>query len=99
VRTGVMVGDGVMPRSVRRGKVFEQTAQRVLQDVDLGVVGDSQRLPAERKLATWLLAGRVALRGRSVPCRTWGESCPVTGAPHVTRPAMASGASCLQCAG
>lgn len=62
MQTAAMVGDGAVFRPVRRGNAFEETVERLLQAIDLGVVADGQRLPPERELATRLRVSRVTLR-------------------------------------
>jgi DNA-binding FadR family transcriptional regulator len=52
----------VLLRPVRTGNAFEETVERLLQLVKLGVVGPGQRLPAERELAVRLGVGRETLR-------------------------------------
>ncbi|WP_028937006.1 FadR/GntR family transcriptional regulator [Pseudonocardia spinosispora] len=49
-------------RPVREGNAFEETVERLLQFVRLGVVGTGDRLPAERELAVRLRVSRVTLR-------------------------------------
>jgi DNA-binding FadR family transcriptional regulator len=49
-------------RPVRSGNAFEETLQRILQLVRLGLVPDGGRLPAERELAERLQVSRVTLR-------------------------------------
>ena len=41
-------------RAVRTGNAFEETVERLLQAIRLGVVAPGERLPAERDLATRL---------------------------------------------
>jgi DNA-binding FadR family transcriptional regulator len=47
---------------VRSGNTFEETVQRVLQLIRLGLVPDGERLPPERELADRLQISRVTLR-------------------------------------
>jgi DNA-binding FadR family transcriptional regulator len=54
-------GDALF-RPVRTGNAFEETVERLLQAIRLGVTGPGQRLPAERDLATRLNISRVTLR-------------------------------------
>jgi DNA-binding FadR family transcriptional regulator len=49
-------------RAVRGGNAFEETVERLLQAIKLGVVVPGERLPAERDLATRLRVSRVTLR-------------------------------------
>ncbi len=49
-------------RPVRSGNAFEETVERILQAVKLGVFSYGDRLPAERALATRLNVSRVTLR-------------------------------------
>ena len=54
-------GDAVF-RPVRTGNAFEETVERLLQAIKLGVVPPGERLPAERELAVRLGVSRVTLR-------------------------------------
>jgi DNA-binding FadR family transcriptional regulator len=49
-------------RPVRTGNAFEETVERLLQAIRLGVTGPGERLPAERELAGQLRVSRVTLR-------------------------------------
>jgi DNA-binding FadR family transcriptional regulator len=49
-------------RPVRAGNAFEETVERLLQAIKLGLVRYGERLPAERDLATRLRVSRVTLR-------------------------------------
>ncbi|GLW04979.1 GntR family transcriptional regulator [Microtetraspora sp. NBRC 13810] len=49
-------------RPVRSGNAFEETVERLLQAIKLGVVGHGEKLPPERDLATRLGISRVTLR-------------------------------------
>ncbi len=49
-------------RPVREGNAFEETVERLLQAIKLGVVGLGERLPPERELAPRLGISRVTLR-------------------------------------
>ncbi|SFS64277.1 transcriptional regulator, GntR family [Saccharopolyspora flava] len=49
-------------RAVRAGNAFEETVERLLQAIRLGVVAPGERLPAERELAARLGVSRVTLR-------------------------------------
>jgi DNA-binding FadR family transcriptional regulator len=54
--------DEALFRPVRAGNAFEDTVERLLQAVKLGVVEPGARLPAERELAERLNVSRVTLR-------------------------------------
>jgi DNA-binding FadR family transcriptional regulator len=47
---------------VRAGNAFEETVERLLQAIKLGVVAPGQKLPPERELAAQLGISRVTLR-------------------------------------
>ncbi|MFC4535830.1 FadR/GntR family transcriptional regulator [Sphaerisporangium dianthi] len=49
-------------RPVRAGNAFEETVERLLQAIKLGVVAPGDKLPAERELAVQLGISRVTLR-------------------------------------
>jgi DNA-binding FadR family transcriptional regulator len=49
-------------RPVRTGNAFEETVERLLQAIHLGVTGPGERLPAERDLAARLGVSRETLR-------------------------------------
>ena len=49
-------------RPVRAGNAFEETVERLLQAIRLGVVGHGERLPPERELAPRLGISRITLR-------------------------------------
>ena len=49
-------------RPVRAGNAFEETVERLLQTIKLGVIGVGERLPPERELAVRLGVSRVTLR-------------------------------------
>ena len=49
-------------RPVRAGNTFEETVERVLTAVKLGLVDDQERLPTERELAARLEVSRTTLR-------------------------------------
>src|SRR5208282_3993324 len=51
-----------MLRPVRAGNAFEETVERLLTVVKLGVVGPGERFPAERELAAQLGISRLTLR-------------------------------------
>jgi DNA-binding FadR family transcriptional regulator len=54
-------GEAVL-RPVRTGNAFEETVERLLQAIHLGVTGPGERLPAERDLAARLAVSRETLR-------------------------------------
>lgn len=54
--------DEALFRPVRAGNAFEETVDRLLQAIKLGVVPPGDRLPAERVLATRLNVSRATLR-------------------------------------
>lgn len=54
--------DDALLRPVRAGNAFEETVERLLQAIRLGVVSAGERLPAERELAAKLNVSRVTLR-------------------------------------
>jgi DNA-binding FadR family transcriptional regulator len=49
-------------RPVRAGNAFEETVERLMQSIRLGVVAPGERLPSERELATRLGVSRVTVR-------------------------------------
>ncbi len=49
-------------RPVRAGNAFEETVERLLTAIRLGVVGPGERFPAEREFATQLGISRITLR-------------------------------------
>jgi len=54
-------GDALF-RPVRAGNAFEETVERLLQSIRLGVVSAGERLPPERELSERLGISRVTLR-------------------------------------
>ncbi|GAA2801225.1 FadR/GntR family transcriptional regulator [Kribbella solani] len=58
----VVQADEAVFRPVRAGNPFEETVERLLQAIKLGVVGPGDRLPPERELAARLSVSRVTLR-------------------------------------
>ena len=55
-------GLGLLLRPVHGGNAFEETVQRLLQTVRLGLIAPGERLPAERELAAMLAVSRDTLR-------------------------------------
>ena len=62
VATGVTRADEAVFRPVRAGNAFEETVERLLSAIRLGVVPPGGRLPAERELAATLKVSRVTVR-------------------------------------
>jgi DNA-binding FadR family transcriptional regulator len=63
VRASTLASAGAaLFRPVRTGNAFEETVERLLQAIRLGVAAPGERLPAERVLATRLNISRVTLR-------------------------------------
>lgn len=58
----VVQADDAVFRPVRAGNPFEETVERLLQAIKLGVVAPGDRLPPERELAVRLNVSRVTLR-------------------------------------
>jgi len=54
--------DEALFRPVRDGNAFEETVERLLSTLKLGVVAPGERLPAERELAARFKVSRVTLR-------------------------------------
>ncbi|HEX6525204.1 MAG TPA: FCD domain-containing protein [Streptosporangiaceae bacterium] len=54
--------DDALFRPVRAGNAFEETVERLLQTIRLGIVGPGERLPAERELAVRFNVSRVTVR-------------------------------------
>jgi DNA-binding FadR family transcriptional regulator len=63
---GVEAGTGAdlaaLLRPVRQGNAFEETVERLLTVIKLGLVATGERFPAERKLAAQLGISRLTLR-------------------------------------
>ncbi|WP_236700442.1 FadR/GntR family transcriptional regulator [Allosalinactinospora lopnorensis] len=53
---------GAVFRPVRAGNAFEETVERLLSAIKLGVVGYGERFPPERELAARLGVSRITLR-------------------------------------
>lgn len=51
-----------LSRAVRPGNPYEETVQRLLQSIRLGIIEPGERLPAERELAAMLGISRDTLR-------------------------------------
>jgi DNA-binding FadR family transcriptional regulator len=49
-------------RPVRQGNAFEETVERMLTVIKLGLIGSGERFPAERELAAQLGVSRLTLR-------------------------------------
>lgn len=58
----VVGADDALFRPVRTGNAFEETVERLLRAIKLGVVAVGERLPAERELAARLGVARATLR-------------------------------------
>ena len=58
--SGVDLGGSLRP--VREGNAFEETVERLLTVIKLGVIGPGDRFPAERELAAKLGISRLTLR-------------------------------------
>ncbi len=54
--------DAAVFRVVRAGNAYEETVERLLQIIKLGIVPHGERLPPERELAIRLGVSRVTLR-------------------------------------
>jgi DNA-binding FadR family transcriptional regulator len=61
VTTAAVDLSGVL-RPVRKGNAFEETVERLLTVIKLGLIGPGERFPAERELAAQLGISRLALR-------------------------------------
>ena len=60
--TGSSDGIELLIRAVRPTNAYEETMQRLLQSVRLGMIGPGERLPAERDLALMLKVSRDTVR-------------------------------------
>jgi DNA-binding FadR family transcriptional regulator len=58
---GTKASDALL-RPVRTGNAFEETVERLLLTIRLGIVGPGERLPSERELADRLGVSRATLR-------------------------------------
>ncbi len=54
--------DDLLFRPVRAGNAFEETVERLLQTIRLGVVGPGGRLPTEREMAARFKVSRETVR-------------------------------------
>ncbi len=54
--------DDLLFRPVRAGNAFEETVERLLQTIRLGIVAPGGRLPAEREMAARFKVSRVTVR-------------------------------------
>jgi DNA-binding FadR family transcriptional regulator len=61
-QVGVASVDSALFRPVRTGNAFEETVERLLRAIKLGVVAAGERLPPERELAGRLGVARATLR-------------------------------------
>ncbi|MBI1759547.1 MAG: FadR family transcriptional regulator [Actinobacteria bacterium] len=59
---GPSIAQDAVFRPVRGGNAFEETVERILQAIKLGVVTYGERLPTERALSARLKISRVTLR-------------------------------------
>jgi len=57
-----MLDAGLLLRPARPANAFEETVQRLLQTIRLGLIAPGERLPAERELAATLEVSRDTLR-------------------------------------
>jgi GntR family L-lactate dehydrogenase operon transcriptional regulator len=57
-----VTADDALFRPVRSGNAFEETVERLLRAIELGVVAAGDRLPPERELAARLGVARATLR-------------------------------------
>ena len=62
METGKFSSGALPPRPVRRGNAFEETVERVLENLKLGIYAAGTRLPPERELAEQLGVSRATLR-------------------------------------
>jgi len=58
---GAKAADALL-RPVRTGNAFEETVERLLHTIRLGILGPGERLPSERELAERLRVSRATLR-------------------------------------
>jgi DNA-binding FadR family transcriptional regulator len=62
-------------RPVRQGNAFEETVERMLTVIKLGLVGPGERFPAERELAAQLGISRLTLRDAIHELHSAGYVC------------------------
>ncbi|MFC9561280.1 FadR/GntR family transcriptional regulator [Agromyces sp. NPDC056965] len=62
VTNAEVLSAGLLLTPARPANAFEETVQRLLQSIRLGLIGPGERLPAERELATMLEVSRDTLR-------------------------------------
>jgi DNA-binding FadR family transcriptional regulator len=62
-------------RPVRQGNAFEETVERMLTVIKLGLVGPGERFPAERELAAQLGVSRLTLREAIHELHSAGYTC------------------------
>jgi DNA-binding FadR family transcriptional regulator len=62
-------------RPVRQGNAFEETVERMLTVIKLGLVGPGERFPAERELAAQLGVSRLTLRDAIHELHSAGYVC------------------------
>jgi DNA-binding FadR family transcriptional regulator len=66
-------------RPVRQGNAFEETVERLLTAIKLGMVAPGERFPAERELAAMLGISRLTLREAIRELHEAGYVCPRRG--------------------
>jgi len=59
---GEVLSAGLLLTPARPANAFEETVQRLLQSIRLGLIGPGERLPSERELAAMLEVSRDTLR-------------------------------------
>src|SRR5688572_29614932 len=59
---GEVLSAGLLLTTARPANAFEETVQRLLQSIRLGLIGPGERLPPERELAGMLQVSRDTLR-------------------------------------
>jgi DNA-binding FadR family transcriptional regulator len=62
-------------RPVRQGNAFEETVERMLTVIKLGLIGPGERFPAERELAAQLGVSRLTLRDAIHELHSAGYVC------------------------